>query len=145
YVWDLVFKAHPDWSLAIFGQGPEKAALQSLIEQLGLQAVVHLHEPIKAIDQEYLSSSVLALTSRYEGLPMVMLEGQACGLPMVAYACKCGPRDIIHHGENGFLVSPGDREGFAKRLIQLIGDTELRKRMGRKARAFSSEFSEENI
>lgn len=144
-IWDQVFKAHPDWMLSVFGQGPQKNALQQLIDQLGLQAVVHIQEPVKEIDQEYLKSSILVLTSRYEGLPMVLLEGQACGLPMVAYACQCGPRDIIHHGENGFLIKPGDQKTFAQRLVQLIDDPELRKLMGRRARVLSSDYSLDNV
>ena len=145
HAWDLVFKAHPDWILSIFGQGPQKQELQDLIIQLGLQAVVHLRDPVKEIDQEYLKSSILVLTSRYEGLPMAMLEGQACGLPLVAYACKCGPKDIIRQGKNGFLIPPGDQKELAKRLVQLIDDSELRKRMGMESRMLSSNYSIDNV
>src|SRR5690606_30072639 len=96
--WKTVYEAHPDWSLVIFGQGPLKGDLEKMIVQLRLQGVVSLCEPVQNIEKEYLQSSILAMTSRYEGLPMALLEGQACGLPLVSFDCKCGPKDIIENG-----------------------------------------------
>jgi len=76
---------------------------------------------------------------------MAMLEAQACGLPLVAYACKCGPRDIIVEGQNGYLIPEGDQAGMANALIRLMQDEELRKRMGSNARHESAQFSEEGV
>ena len=76
---------------------------------------------------------------------MVLLESQSYGIPAVSFACKCGPRDIIENGVNGFLVEDGDVELFASRMEMLMMDVELRKSMGVKAREKSIEFSEENI
>lgn len=94
---------------------------------------------------ECLQSSVFVLTSRYEGLGMVLLEAQSCGVPLVSYACKCGPKDIITNGENGFLVNVGDLEELANRIIQLIQNEDLRKCMGKSAKKHSEKFSEEKI
>ena len=69
-----------------------KDELQDMIKDLNLLDVVRLHPPVKDIEREYFESSILVMTSRYEGLPMALLEAQACGLPMVAYACKCAKR-----------------------------------------------------
>lgn len=144
-IWRKIYDHHPDWKLDIFGDGPLKQELQSQIDQLGLENVVCLCPPVKDIEKEYAQSSMLIMTSRYEGLPMTLLEAQACGLPMVAYACKCGPRDIIKQDKNGFLVDEGDREMMIMRLLQLMGNEELRRRMGRKAKEMSANFVENKV
>ncbi|SDL40000.1 glycosyltransferase family 4 protein [Pedobacter antarcticus] len=143
--WKHVYRVHPDWSLSIFGHGPLAETLQSLIQDLELQDVVRLCTPVKNIEKEYVSSSILAMTSRYEGLPMALLEGQVCGLPLVSYACKCGPKDIIHEGENGFLLAERDQEGLAGKLVLLMHNATLRKQMGRTSRALSLNYTEEII
>ena len=76
---------------------------------------------------------------------MVLLESQSYGIPAVSFASKCGPRDIIENGVNGFLVEDGDVDLFASRLETLMRDAKLRKSMGAKAREKAIEFSEENI
>lgn len=143
--WSLVAQENKDWSLHIFGDGPLKADLQRLIAQLDMQDQVFLKAPVKNIEAEYVNSAMLAMTSRYEGLPMALLEAQACGLPLLAYACKCGPRDIIRDGENGFLLEEGDRHALAQRLQQLMDDTALRKAMGRAALLRSALYSEQVV
>jgi glycosyltransferase involved in cell wall biosynthesis len=60
---------------------------------------------------------------------MTLLEAQACGLPMVAYACKCGPKDIIHDGINGYLIPERDSQLMTEKILKLIEDDELRKKM----------------
>lgn len=145
HIWKQVNKVHPDWSLDIFGQGPLKAELQTLIENLGLQEVIRLCAPVNDIEKEYLASAVLAMTSRYEGLPMALLEGQACGLPLVAYACKCGPADIIKDAGNGFLLAEGDQQGMAGKLINLMDDAVLRQQMGKASLTLSANYAEDFI
>ncbi|WP_437920462.1 glycosyltransferase family 4 protein [Sphingobacterium sp. LRF_L2] len=145
YAWVRASKACPDWVLHIFGKGPMKEQLEGLIRDLGLQDTVYINAPVKDITKEYLNSALLAMTSRYEGLPMALLEAQACGLPLVAYACKCGPRDIIQNGENGFLIKQGDREELTEHLILLMQDSILRKKMGAKAKALAANFTEEHV
>lgn len=141
-VWSIVHKKHTDWILNIRGQGLD--LLAPFVKDMGLQDAISMQHS-NNMQEECLNASIFALTSRYEGLPMVMLEAQACGIPLVSYACKCGPRDIISEGENGFLVNVGDIEGLAEKISLLIEDEELRKRMGRSAKAKSNDFSEEKI
>ena len=95
--------------------------------------------------QEYLNSSIFALSSRYEGLPMVLLEAQAAGLPIVSFTCKCGPRDVVTDGVDGILVEEGDVRGLAKALKRLMDDRELRRKMGEAAYKASDRFDEEKI
>lgn len=144
-IWKKIYAGNPNWRLDIFGDGPLKGELQNLIENLNLSGIVQLHPPVKNIEREYLESSILVMTSRYEGLPMALLEAQVCGLPMVAYACKCGPKDIIQDGINGYLIPEGDQQLMSERLLKLMNDTELRKSMGNKAFLLSDNFSEGRV
>lgn len=144
-IWKEVYAKHPDWELDIFGHGPLKDELQSLIDKLGLTKTIRLCAPVKDIKQEYLNSSILAMTSHYEGLPMTLLEAQVCGLALVSYACKCGPRDIIKDGINGYLIEENDQEDMAEKLIHLMTDEKLRKQMGEASYKFSDNYSEDQI
>ena|SRR5690606_29839939 len=141
-VWKLVHQEEPDWKLNIFGKGPERENLQNQINKLGLEDTLILKEPVRDIDKQYLSSSMIAMTSRYEGLPMALLEGQASGLPLISYTCKCGPKDIIQEGKNGYLLEEGDKVGMANKILTLIRDPELRDSMGQQAFEMSNNFSE---
>lgn len=133
------------WQLDIVGDGPLRQQLQQQIQRLGLTDSVHLLPPTSDIQTLYLQSSVFVLTSRYEGLPMVLLEAQACGLPIVAFACQCGPRDIITDGSDGFLIAEKKKLLFAQQLSALMQDPDLRQRMGEAARQSSKRFSEDCI
>ncbi|MGJ1196366.1 glycosyltransferase family 4 protein [Sphingobacterium spiritivorum] len=144
-IWYEIHKTHPDWSLNIFGQGPLKENLQHLISELKLSEVVHLCSPVKNIEQEYLRSSILVMTSRYEGFGMALSEAQACGLPLVAYACKCGPKDIIRTGSNGYLIAENDVKDFVEKVNLLIENKTLRTEIGANAIAMSQHYSEEKV
>lgn len=136
----LVAKRFPNWSLDIFGEGPERKSLSTLINALGLSEVVHLKGQSSRIQEIMPDYSLFALSSRFEGFPLVIIEALSCGLPVVSYACPCGPRDIVRNGVNGFLVSPGDETTLADCLCQLIEDVNLRGKMGRLAFESSKQF-----
>jgi glycosyltransferase involved in cell wall biosynthesis len=143
--WTIVHPGHPEWKLDIIGDGPLRTSFQRRINDNHLGDCVHLEYPTSHIEEKYLHASILTLSSRYEGLPMVLLEGQAFGLPIVSFACKCGPKDIITPGEDGFLVPEGNVSELADRIIQLIENDELRKKMGQKAKINSERFAEQVI
>lgn len=144
-VWEKVHEKMPDWRLDIFGQGEWKAMLQGMIDERGLQDCVRLNGPTKDIGKEYAESSMLVMSSHYEGFPMVMIEAMACGLPALCFDFKCGPRDIIVEGENGLIVPDGDIEGLAEAIVRLMRDDELRKRMGENAKRVVETYSEEKV
>jgi glycosyltransferase involved in cell wall biosynthesis len=110
-----------------------------------LQDRVTLNKPTKDIAKEYASSSMLVMSSHYEGFPMVMIEAMACGLPVVTFDYKCGPRDIIDREINGLLVKDGDIEGLAQALMRLMNADELRQKMGENARLVVGRYSEEKV
>lgn len=143
--WQHVYSHYPEWKLSIFGQGSLRQKLLDLIESLSLKNVVSLENPVSDIKNKYLDSSILLMTSRYEGLPMSLLEAQCCGLPMVSYTCKCGPRDIIRDGKNGYLIPEGDIQLFAEKVNKIIENQALRKEMGKQGKELSVNFQEDRI
>ena len=143
--WHILSPEFPDWRLDIIGDGEERDKLQHLIRFYHLEEQVTLASPTKSIDKVYLDASVLAMSSRYEGLPMVLIEAQAFGLPIVSFACKCGPKDIVADGETGFLVEENDIEGLARQLAKVMKDKNLRRQMGRKAKEASLRYAEDAV
>lgn len=76
---------------------------------------------------------------------MVMIEAMACGLPVVSFDYKCGPKDIIQDGINGLLVKDGDIEGLANAMMRLMENEEERKAMGCNARRVTETYSEASV
>lgn len=134
----------PDWSVEIVGDGEERESLEGLILSLGLKDRVLLLRPTKNVLELYLNSSIYAMTSRYEGLPLVLLEAKACGLPIIAYDCPTGPKEIIKEND-GILIDMLNSDIFEDNLILLMANFELRKKLGASARINSSLFSPDTI
>jgi poly(glycerol-phosphate) alpha-glucosyltransferase len=138
----LVVEALPNARLEIYGQGEDRRALQSQIDELGLQDSVTLPGYTTDPDGTYARASLSLLTSKYEGYPLVLLETLAHGCPVVSYDVKYGPREIIAHGENGYVVRAGAYKTLARRVIEVLGDPELRRRLSEHAATPDPEFSE---
>lgn len=144
-IWAMLAPRHPSWTLRIYGDGVLRPKLEAQVQALGLEASVKLERPTRDMKSVYLSSSIYAMTSHYEGLPMVLLEAQMMGLPIVAYACQCGPRDVITQGRDGYVVELGDKAAFAQNLERLMQDEELRRSMGQAARAASARYDLDTV
>lgn len=142
--WAKVAKKHPDWTLKIYGDGLREQ-LQNQINRLGITDQCKLEPTVHNIEDKYGESSIFVLSSRYEGFGMVVAEAMACGVPAVAFACPCGPREIIRHGQDGLLVENGNIDQLAASICQLIENDDLRKSMGHKARLHAARFQMENI
>jgi glycosyltransferase involved in cell wall biosynthesis len=133
------------WRLDIFGQGEWEEMLTQKALALGIAASARINRPTNRIFEEYAASSLLAMSSHYEGFPMVMIEAMACGLPVVSFDFLCGPRDIITPGENGLVVKEGDIPALAAALQQLMEDPVLLEKMSKKALEVSRTYSEEAV
>jgi glycosyltransferase involved in cell wall biosynthesis len=144
-IWCKIVPSFPDWTLYIYGDGRDKELLKKMINDKGISESAHIYPAIKDINGKYKEATIQTFTSRYEGFGLVILEANSCGVPTVSYTCKCGPKDIIKDGKNGFLVEEGDQNTFAKKLTELMSSPTLTRQMGQRAMDMSKEYSLEKI
>lgn len=142
--WRIVNERHPDWVLRIYGDGMRET-LQQQIDSLGISSSCILEHNVENIIEKYCESSIFALSSRFEGFGMVIIEAMVCGVPPVSFACPCGPRDIIHNNEDGLLVENGNINQLAEKICYLIENDTVRINMGKMARLNSQRFKIDNI
>ena len=136
--WADVIAACPEARLVIVGQGPLREELAALAVQLGVAASVTFRPPTDRIGTLYREAALFVLSSRYEGMPLSLLEAQAMGVPSVAFDCPTGPRDILGgDGQAGLLVPAEDSGELARAIVALLLDPARRARMGRAAIARS--------
>jgi glycosyltransferase involved in cell wall biosynthesis len=130
----------PDWRLHIYGSGPERARLEQQIDELGAGDRITLMGRSDRLVDAMAEASVFALSSRWEGFPMVLLEAIAIGLPVVSFDCPTGPRDIVGDGHGGVLVPAEDVDGLAAALGALIGDPARRRALAEASRRRAADF-----
>lgn len=142
--WKIVNKSHPDWTLSIYGDGDLELSLREQIQRSGLHDVVQINKSTKNIAEEYAQSDFLVMTSNYEGLPMVLIEAMTCGLPLISFACQCGPKDVID-STNGILVENGNIEEFARAINKVIESEEYRRRLSEGAISSAKKYTSDSI
>lgn len=120
--------------LVVVGEGELAGQLAQLSEQLGLGSWVHWVGATATLQDFYRSADLFALSSDIEGLPNVILEAQALGLPVVTTAAGGAP-EVVQDGETGYVVACGAQEELADRLARLIADPALRRRFGEAGKA----------
>ncbi|GAB2886794.1 glycosyltransferase family 4 protein [Streptomyces mayteni] len=135
----------PDWQLRIYGTGDRGKQLRKLIEEHHLYNHVFLMGRSDQLDEELAKASMYVLSSRAEGLPMVMIEAMTHALPVVSFDCPTGPADVITDGKEGLLVPPEDVEGLAAAMRTLMADEGLRAQMGDAALATVQAYAPEAI
>jgi glycosyltransferase involved in cell wall biosynthesis len=138
----IVVKSVPEVKLHIFGEGKNKSHLQDLINESGLAKNVLLEGFTEDALREYRKSTLSLLTSKYEGFGLVLLESLSQGCPTIAYDIKYGPSDIIENGKNGFLVENYNRQEMARKIIEVLQDKGLQKRLNAGAIKSIDRFTE---
>jgi glycosyltransferase involved in cell wall biosynthesis len=133
------------WHLDIFGQGHWQDKLQGMIDEYGIATSATINKPTTDIWGEYAASSILVMSSHYEGFPMVMIEAMSCGVPVVSFDFPAGAKDIIENGKNGILVKNDDVEGLADAMILLMQNDGLRKELSDNAIKVTDTYSENVI
>lgn len=129
-----------EWTLDIYGQG-DQTDYRRLMTELGIDTdCCHLNGPIEDVVKAYKNSNIFVLSSRFEGFGMVLVEAMACGLPVVSFDCPAGPDEIITDGVDGLLVPSGDVHALAEKLMVLMSDENLRRRLGQQARQTAQRY-----
>lgn len=142
--WSKIEATGNGWELEIVGEGPLKGELMAQASSLNLKRVSFSPFTDKP-EEKYRSASIYALSSRHEGFPLVLLEAANMSLPIVAFDCPNGPREIVQDNVNGILVKPEDADLLAESLLRLMDDEALRDRLGRNALASVSKFRKETV
>jgi GalNAc-alpha-(1->4)-GalNAc-alpha-(1->3)-diNAcBac-PP-undecaprenol alpha-1,4-N-acetyl-D-galactosaminyltransferase len=136
-----VAEKHPDWSLQIWGEGPQRPHLERLAGRLNLAERIRLpgftRQPFDALKR----ADLFALSSLFEGFPNVLCEAMAHGLPVVSFNCSSGIREIIRNGVDGVIVPAADMEALALALDQLMESEQERNRLASKAGEIAERFS----
>jgi len=127
--WAPIAHEHPEWHLRIFGVGDQSDELAERVRRLGLTGTVHLPGFAGDLAGEFDAASLFVLSSRREGMPMVLIEAMAAGLPVVAFDCPTGPADVLGGGRFGVLVPVGDVAALTDALRGVITDSWERRRL----------------
>lgn len=141
-----VLKEHPDWTLKIVGGGSSGLKfLESLVEDYDISQQVIFVGYSSEVQELMRNSEIYIMTSRFEGLPMVLLEAMSQGMACLSYDCITGPSDIITDGFNGILVKDQDKIAMAKQLNILINSSDLRKKLASNAVGSLERFKIETV
>jgi len=137
------YKTHHEYSLEIYGEGPEKHALMKLASSLGVAGAVYLPGQSKTLLTDINDSAMFVLSSNYEGMPNVLIEAMACGLCCIATDCPIGGvRSLLQNGENGLLISTEDERALLDAMSAVADDPELAARLGTNAKQIQQRLDE---
>jgi glycosyltransferase involved in cell wall biosynthesis len=135
-----------DWDLWIWGEGSKREALEAQVARLGLSTRIQLPGQTPTPWDEMARAQAFVLSSRYEGLPMALMESMALGLPCASFDCPSGPRELTRNGQDGLLVPPGDAKALAEALFRLFSDEQAAEELGmRAAQSVRERFSLEKV
>ena len=145
----LVLKEYPDYVLEIYGpdagEGMKEKTLNTA-KRLGISDKVFLMGPSDTLEKDLEDAAVFVSPSDYEGMPNALMEAMALGIPVVSTDCPCGgPRMLIEHGVNGYLVPVNDAKAMAKAICEILGDPGAAAAMGEKARAIGEKARTERV
>lgn len=132
---------HPDWQLRIIGDGSERDNLRALAERLGIKSRVELGHLTRQPEIAFRQADLFVLSSRYEGFPMALLEAMTSGLPVIAFDCQSGPRELIHDGIDGLLVPAEDVDALAASMDGLMNSPFERERLAARAPEAADRFA----
>lgn len=130
----------PEWSVAILGDGGERASLLQLCSELGVSGRVAFVGRVTDVDGWLAHAAVVVQPSRFEGFPNALLEAMGMGAAVISADCPSGPSELIEDGVNGRLVPVEDVGALTVALRQLLSDPDLRTRLGREAEKVRERF-----
>ena len=136
-----------DSKLFIIGSGSREGELKELVNQLNINDKVRFLGYLNSKEQQeyYLQSSVFAMTSITEGLPMVLLEAMQHGLPCIAYETDSGVNDIIKNSQNGYVIKDRNQSDYSKKLKLILSNKKIKKGMQKEALKTIERFAPDSI
>lgn len=141
-----ILNKNSDWKLQIVGGGNKgKKYLSKIVTEEGIKDRVEFIGFTNKVSKYMKEAAIFILPSRFEGLPMVLLEAMSQGMACIAYNCKTGPSDILEHMSNGFLIEDQNTNAMQEGLMTLIENKNLRKKLGDNGLNSLEKFSIENI
>lgn len=143
--WKGVAEKYPGWTLEVVGSGEEEGNLVEQRARLQLEKNVKFVPSKPHIHENYLGASLFISSSRFEGLPMVLIEAKSFGLPCVAFDCETGPREILRDGIDGYLAKPEDVADLTAKIIALISEPGKIQEFGKRAAEDSLRFTPEHV
>lgn len=142
--WKKIYQMIPEWHLNIYGEGEHKKMLEDYIKQNSLQQVV-LKGSTSNVQDVYMNSDFFVMSSKYEGLPMVLVEAQSFGLPIISYDCPLGPSDVIQDHKNGLLVENQNIEALADAILQLASSPNMLMQFSQNSLVNAKKYQPEQI
>lgn len=139
-----IHKSHPDMILTMYGEGPDRANLEALIQSLSMTDCVFLPGTVTNIEKVFLAVDLFIFSSLYEGFPNALCEALAAGLPVIASNCT-GNVDVVSDGVNGRLFPVGDVGKLVLIMNELIVDLDQRQNLSENAITLSDFFSLDKI
>ncbi|OXA77455.1 hypothetical protein B0A58_05660 [Flavobacterium branchiophilum NBRC 15030 = ATCC 35035] len=144
-IWSQLIPKYPTWKLAIYGNESSDMDLKKRAKDLQIDNNVIFYNAVKNIQDAYINAAIFAMTSRFEAFGMVLIEAMECGLPCIAYNCPNGPKEIIQHQINGFLVQNSNEVSYLEFLEQLMVDESLRIKMGKESAKLAKKYELDQI
>ena len=140
-----VLPQNPQWEWHICGDGESFKEIEAMVKAEGLEKQLILRGNVQNISDMYHHYAFLVLTSYREGLPLVLLEAKASGLPLISFDILTGPSEIIRHEQNGYLIQPYNCEEMANCMDILINDIHMRERFSQNAEVGIDKFNQKYI
>ncbi|HHA9457432.1 TPA: glycosyltransferase family 4 protein [Streptococcus pneumoniae] len=137
----------PDWTWEIYGSGKQDEVdkIRDLITENDLQDKLVIKGLEKNQDLIYGDKGIYVMISRYEGLPLVLLEAQQYNLPIVSFRCPTGPSEIVEDGVNGYLIDCYDTDKMSEKLLELMKNDDLRQSFSDHAKDTMDKFDKNKI
>lgn len=139
-------KEHLDYTLQIYGEGPERETLEKLIIRYGLEDKVFLCGRVKDIKNKLLEAEFFVLSSDYEGMPNALIEAMTLGIPVISTNCPCGgPAELISNENMGILVQVRDEKALAMAMSRYARNHDLAEKYGRNAKNILQKVSPDSV
>lgn len=144
-VWKEISEKQPNWKLELITESKGYFDIEKMIVDADLSDTIELKNSQKNIVDSYLNSSIYLMTSRDEGLPMVLIEALSVGLPVIAFDCPIGPKALIENDFNGYLIENKNTDNFIEKTLFLIENQQKRVEFGKNGILSTKKFDTNSI